>query len=344
MFSGFSRSILVLAWVLAFAGLAGLTWRNGANAQHFYGIADDLEQSIRFAAPVDIVSYPKVAGAMVDRGELILKVAQPELDAQIRMLDEQLLALELKNRETRASIGAQIVELESIGQADVAKVQSELEVLTQRQRANRSFLGEHTPSVALTAEIRSLQLRARATERATSARVSDLKSQLAQSKRPLDAQIEELRKQQRELIRKQDALHVRAGVTGRVGSLLFQVGDRVPPFATIMTVHGAAPTFVKGFIHEQVLNDVRIAQAVWVQSATQRESAWYVGRVKSLGARIVEFPPRLKVNPMAQAWGREVILELPSEHQLLLGEKVEIQLKKPRTGWHLYQAMKELLP
>ncbi len=341
MVYGFSRSILVLAWIAAFVGVAGLSWRSGTNAHHFYGIADDLEQTIRFAAPVDIIAYRQVAGQLVTQGDVIVEVGQPELDAQIRMLDEQVLALELDNRESRASIKAQVIELEADGQAALATVRAERQQLLQRLRANRSFLGEGDSAEPIATAISNLQLRERAMRRSTAARVDDLKSQLAQAKRPMDAQIEELRKQRQELLRKRAALTVLAKADGRVGSQLFQLGDRVPPFEPIMTVHGIRPTFIKGFIHEQVFNDVQIAQTVWVRSAAQQSGDWYPAVIKSLGSRIVEFPLRLKVNPMAQAWGREVILQLAAQHQLLLGEKVEIQLAEPFTHWRQVTALRE---
>ncbi|MGI9326744.1 MAG: hypothetical protein ACR2PZ_16110 [Pseudomonadales bacterium] len=343
MVYGFSRSILALAWIAAFAGVAGLSWHNGTNAHHFYGIADDLEQTIRFAAPVDLIAYRQVAGQLVVQGEVIVEVAQPELEAQIRMLDEQVLALELSNRESRASIKAQIIELEADGQAALATVRAERQELLQRQRANRSFLADASTDDPFALAIGSLQMRERAMRRSTAARVDDLNSQLAQAKRPLDAQIDELRKQQQELLRKREALTVRANADGRVGSQLFQLGDRIPPFEPIMTVHGMRPTFVKGFIHEQVFNDVQIAQTVWVRSAAQQSGDWYPAVIESLGSRIVEFPLRLKVNPMAQAWGREVILKLQAQHQLLLGEKVEIQLAEPFTHWRQVVALRETL-
>lgn len=343
MVYGFSRSILALAWISAFAGVAGLSWHNGTNAHHFYGIADDMEQTIRFAAPVDVIAYRQVAGQLVMQGEVIVEVAQPELEAQIRMLDEQVLALELDNRESRASIKAQIIELEADGQAALATVQAERQELLQRQRANRSFLGERGKDDPIAAAISNLQMRERAMRRGTAARVDDLNSQLAQAKRPLDAQIDELRKQRQELLRKREALTVRAKADGRVGSQLFQLGDRVPPFEPIMTVHGIRPTFVKGFIHEQVFNDVQVAQTVWVRSGAQQSGQWYPAVIESLGSRIVEFPLRLKVNSMAQAWGREVILKLEAQHQLLLGEKVEIQLAEPFTHWRQVMALRETL-
>ncbi|MGI9285455.1 MAG: hypothetical protein ACR2P1_08695, partial [Pseudomonadales bacterium] len=54
-------------------------------------------------------------------------------------------------------------------------------------------------------------------------------------------------------------------------------------------------------------------------------------------SRIVEFPVRLKVNPLAQAWGREVVIRLNDDHSLLLGEKVSVQLDPP-----IYYGISEL--
>jgi hypothetical protein len=49
-----------------------------------------------------------------------------------------------------------------------------------------------------------------------------------------------------------------------------------------------------------------------------------MGEVVGVGARIVEYPLRLRKRPDIQMWGREVQILIPPENRFLLGEKLVI--------------------
>ncbi len=338
MQSRLPKAILLLAWLSALGGMIAISLHYAGESTQFFGIADDQEQTIRFKAPVEIVNFGFVSGQKVAAGDLIVEVRRLDLEAELQIIQERIQALKFGNREARASMQSEIVQLQADLQATTTELDSEIRRLRARQSATRSFLGgmgrddnasAKGPS-PLQQEIASLQVRKRALQRSTSAKIGDLNSRLATPERPVDAQIAELLKQQQNLERQKTALSVHAKIDGRVGSVLFKVGGTVPPYEPVVTVHGSKPTFIKGYIHENVLNGVTLEQSVWVRSANSTHAvAWHVGVVESLGSRIVEFPVRLKVNPLAQAWGREVVIRLQDDHALLLGEKVSVQLEQP---------------
>lgn len=301
----------------------------------FHGIADDQEQTIRFTEPVEVVKYGFVSGQEVITGALIVEVRQPDIDAELAVVQDQIHALSFGNREARTSMHAEIVRLQADQQVALSELDSQIRTLQARQSVARTYfdgLNDESPgaSTPLQQEIDSMVRRKQALKRATAARVNDFKSKLGTSERPVDAQIAELENRRLELERQRDGLTVYAERSGRVGSVLFKVGDTVAPYQPVLTVHGSRPTFIKGFIHENVLNDIRIGQTVWVQSANSvRGEISHAGVVESLGTRIVEFPARLKVNPLSHAWGREVVVQLHNDHALMLGEKVNVQLDQP---------------
>lgn len=335
MNNSFSKTILLVAWLVALSGLALISQHYSGESTQFFGIADDQEQTIRFTSPVEIIRYGFVAGEAVAAGDLIVEVRQPDLEAELAFTKEKIQALKFGNLDTRASMASEVVEQKADLQANLSQLDSQIRVLHAREKSTQSFLrgrqsSEANTRSAVQQEIDSLYLRKRAIRQAAEARIGDLNAKLATSERPIDAQIAEFEKRLVELERQRQALNVSASIDGRVGSVLFKVGDRVPPFEPVLTVHGSQPSFIKGYIHESVLNDIRLQQSVWIQSANSLHAhGWYEGNVQSLGSRIVEFPIRLKANAMAQAWGREVVIELNNHHPLLLGEKVIVQLEQP---------------
>ena len=127
-------------------------------------------------------------------------------------------------------------------------------------------------------------------------------------------------------------MNVYAKFDGSIGSVLYKPGEQVPPFAPILTLHSSCPSFIKGYIHEELLNDVKIGQQVWIKSNGAADSKEAVqGIVESLGSRIVEYPVRLKLNPVVPVWGREAIIRLENHNPFLLSEKVLILVEEPQS-------------
>ncbi|NKC01216.1 MAG: HlyD family efflux transporter periplasmic adaptor subunit [Pseudomonadales bacterium] len=334
------RAVFVCAW-LAALGTAAFIAGQYSSATQFFGIADDQEQTVRFSNPVEIVEIRHVSGEEVARGDVVMRVRQPLLEADIAFVQEQLQGLSFSDRENSTTIDAQIVKLNSDLRTSIAQLDTGIKNLEARKRTARELFKDASGGAGLATidrEIESLRVNRSALIRSTNTTVASLRSQLSIGTRPIDAEIAELRKRLDDLQRQRRSMTVTASLSGRIGSILFKVGDTVPPYQPIATIHSAKPTYVNGYIHEAVSNDIKKNDTVWVTSVNQMEESLYKGVVESLGARIVEFPLRLKVNPMAQAWGREVVVRLEGQHDLLLGEKVSVQAQQPNQIVHLLRA------
>jgi len=141
---------------------------------------------------------------------------------------------------------------------------------------------------------------------------------------PLSVEIAELENERKYLERQRNNLYVFAEIDGIVGSVNFKRGERAPSFASLVTISPDSPTFVQGFVHEQMRSAVHVGSRVRVSSLTNSAES-VEGTVVSVGSRFVEIPYRLA--PMAAGnalWGREVMVEINKDSSLLLGEKVQI--------------------
>lgn len=282
-----------------------------ANQRNFLGVADDQEQEIRFTNPVEIVSFGFVAGQEVASGDLVLEVLRPELKAELQIVQEKIQALRFENRESRSTMESEIVRLKADLQATLTELDSQIRRLQGQENAAQNLMNnlstgstEARANSMTSQEISSLNKRRRAVVRSVQSEVMDLESRLTMPERSVDAQIAELDKQRQDLDRQKADLRVFAKIDGQIGSVHFKVGDTVQPYQPVLTVHGSKPSFIKGYIHENVVNGIRLNQKVWVHStSSNNQEGWQQGKVESLGSRIVEFPPRLKINPLAQAWG-----------------------------------------
>lgn len=111
---------------------------------------------------------------------------------------------------------------------------------------------------------------------------------------------------------------------GMIGSISCKAGEMVSPFQTILTLHTHSPSYVRGYIHENIHNLALTGDTVQVVALTgDRKSV--EGEIVGVGSRIIDYPLRLKKRADMQLWGREVEIHLPADNSFLLGEKVTIR-------------------
>lgn len=143
---------------------------------------------------------------------------------------------------------------------------------------------------------------------------------------PLAVDIADLSEEMDYLEAQKKNLYVFAEVDGIVGAVNFKKGEKVPAFASLVTLSPENPSYVEGFVHENLHTKLEIGKSVTVypMSSTTRPLQ---GKVVSVGSRIILIPTRLMLYPNMQVWGREVVVEIPPHNDLLLGEKVQIKPK-----------------
>lgn len=328
------NKVLPLVWIGCIVGVVLLAENFNSKSEHFLGIVDNHEQMISFQYPVEVVDTKAVQGEDVKQGELILEVRRQELAANESLLNDEIRKYSLERNQKTNEILSQIEVLKAKKQEVVADFSYQIQVTQTQLELNRQSLKnisginlDDLPPTPEIATIQALKEKRNFSVRALDAEIMNLQNQLHASSRPVDAQIAYLENQKKELHRLDKSLRVKAQFNGRVGTINYKPGDLVPAFQPVMTIHSVMPRTINGYINENISNDVKIGQTVWVKSTTHNKNAPAVkGVVESLGSRIVEYPERLTKDPSIKAWGREVMIHLVDEHPLILGEKVDVLL------------------
>ena len=185
-----------------------------------------------------------------------------------------------------------------------------------------------TPS-PIRIKIEGLQKKKKFIEKSLQARIDNIQDQLARYDSPLEAKIEKLKTELEALSTEKAELVFYASSDGMVGSVFFGVGEEVPSFEPILTLHPKTPSYIIGYIHEDVTNYIRVNQNVKIRSlSVKSKHLRLTGVVKSVGARIVEYPERLKRQRGVSIWGREVLISIQRNSGLLLGEKVSVAVDR----------------
>lgn len=143
---------------------------------------------------------------------------------------------------------------------------------------------------------------------------------------PMEQEIAGLQRQVDELKRQQSQAVRYAEEDGVVATVAFKPHEQVPPFMPIITLASNVPNMVYGFIHENRLSDFRVGDRVIVEPITNK-GRMAIGKVVSLGNRITPFPERFQTGAQARPtyFGRELMISLPFENQMMMGEKVRVR-------------------
>ncbi|UOF00981.1 HlyD family secretion protein [Bdellovibrio reynosensis] len=139
---------------------------------------------------------------------------------------------------------------------------------------------------------------------------------------PLQVDIIDTKREIEVIERRMRNLFVFAEVEGSVGTVNFKDGEKAPSFATLLTLVPLNPSYVNGYVNENLQSMVEVGQTVNVYSSS---GLTVQGKVTSVGARIVPIPERLLRIQTLPAWGREVVVKIPDENKFLLGEKVTVR-------------------
>ncbi len=147
---------------------------------------------------------------------------------------------------------------------------------------------------------------------------------------PLQVDIQETEREIALVEHRMKNLFVLAEVDGAVGAVNFKNGEKAPAFAPLITLMPINPTYVNGYINENLISNLQLNQAVEVSSQGGKSVR---GVVVHIGSRIVPIPERLLRIRTLVAYGREVVVEIPAKNEFLLGEKVSVQ---KTWGWNLF--------
>lgn len=325
-------------WLLALLGLIKLGAAFQSSSDHFFGIVENQEQIIRFQYPVEIIQTWTQPGKQVQQGEPLLTVKRQSLASSQSILNEQIKQVELKKQEAERALISQIENLKAKKKALFADMDYQIHILELRTQQNNALLNsisersvtpttEPLPEVI---ELIDLKRKRLFSAQAIQVEIDHLSAQINTRKHPIDAEISALQENKTELQRQDTELNVSAQFAGQIGAVNYKAGELVAAFEPIISLHSLMPRDIKGYIHESISNNVKVGQTVWLTSFNpEHKSQFLTGIVESLGNRIVEYPNRLQVNQSVGAWGREVVVQLNEQHQLLFGEKVEIFLTQP---------------
>lgn len=330
-----NNTLLYFAWLLIIA-VAVIILKYKTESTKFYGIADTREIVINSENPVEIKNVHVVPGQAITVGTLLIDLDRSELIMEINNVSHQLEELRANRRVRTGGLKSQANALKAQKEAKISEIDYKIKQLQAQYTINKELaselksIQESKEQTNKTETQTPIQIKIESLHEALSLaidpiqiKINMLEQELISTENPFKAQEERLEEELRLLLDEKNRLRIFAPVTGIIGSVNVKVDEKVSPFTPLLTLHPKSPSYIIGYINENVYNRVSMEQELTIVSLAGEEKET-IGRVVGIGARIVEFPVRLKKRPDLQVWGREVQVEIPEDNDFLLGEKVVI--------------------
>lgn len=305
---------------------------------NFYGIAETKEMVINAEFGVEIKTMHITPGQLVHAGDTLVELRSPEIDLKISEYTH--LINEMKTRsKTQADLSkSEMRQVKTENESRFIEILSELQELQSQYEINRKLVkqlrsinsdanvAEADDSNPTLIRIQNLKKELSRIEKSNSIMDDNLHRQISFGVDPLKDMLKQYEDQLRLYNELKEKLFIVAPNDGVIGAVYYKKGEMVSAFDSIATLHSRSPSFVLGYIHENIYSSVALGQKVIVSSITDKKNE-VIGEVIGVGTRIVEYPIRLRNVQELLMYGREVTIRLPQNNRFLLGEKVIISIK-----------------
>jgi len=308
---------------------------------NFHGIAETKEMVISAEFGVEIKDMRITPGQSVKAGDTLMEMRSPEIDLKISEFTHLINEMETRSK-TQANLSkSEVRQIKTENEARFIEILSELQELQSQYEINRKLMKQlrsintedngTSDSNPTLIRIQNLKRELSRIDKSNMILDENLHSQISFGVDPLQEMLKQYQDQLRLYNELKQKLFIIAPNDGVIGAIHYRKGEMVPAFDSIATLHSKAPSFVLGYIHENIYSSVSLGQKVLVHSITDKKNV-IEGEVIGVGTRIVEYPIRLRIVQDYLIWGREVTVKLPPDNDFLLGEKVRISLEDKPEG------------
>jgi len=333
------KIILFISWLLAVALLFFITVTTEKRTDQFMGLTESKEKVINFTYPVQLKKINVLPGQKVKKGDIIAQVLKTEIySSKVNTLDYQIDEINGKSKSQINKLQSELDTIEIKENSDISKIDYQIKQIQQKEQQRIKLLSslanisQNRVSTTSRYKLQSLEKEKLYIRKLAKTKKDDILKQLQQEESLTKSSLAKIKDKKNFILQEEVIIQVKAPIDGEIGSIRFNEQESLKSFETLMTMHTKYPSYVTGYIHENVADQLEIGQEVEIEYVTDKYQSG-IGvmdaKVKTISSRIVNFPVRLKKYKVVPLWGYKIHIELP-ENKLKLGQKVMIssELKK----------------
>jgi multidrug resistance efflux pump len=330
-------NILLIAVVIAVVVLWKMNAQYSEEVLLFYGFAETKETEINLEHPVQVNQILVTTGQRVTKDTPLMEVAHNKIPLKLEEIVYEQEETQLKKLTWEADILASIDQMKSKKAIKASEINTEIAQIEAKIAQNKSLIKDLNSfkktenkkvTVVTDAKITALREELKIAIQPLETEIKRLEKTLKSSNSPYNAKLKKLKTEQTFYEDKGRKLNIFAPSDGLIGNIHCKEAENISSFKTLITFYEENPTLVKGYVHENLVIHVKVGDTLTVSSSLILNYE-IKGIVVGLGSRIIEIPSRLRKYQDIKTYGREILIQIPSENNFLQKEKVMLRLDKP---------------
>lgn len=321
-----NKFLLFIIWLFAICILTLLSFHSQVKVDKFMGLTDSTEHYINFPYSVEIQKINVLNAQEVKEGDVLMELVRSELVNEINISDSKIAELNRKIRLKESEIDRELNSLNLKERFEIEKLNLSISELKTEIRINQNLLKNIVNIESAFGESKS-KIRALEQERES---IKELyKLNRSNTKESFKFELEgykrellDLTNYTEQLKNSQSNLKILSPISGEIASISYGEGIQVKAFENIISLRSKYPEFVIGYIHENIVNELKIGQKLSINDESNTQERIY-GEVVSIENKLEDIPIKIKKYKEVPLWGYKVFISI-SKSNFKLGEKVII--------------------
>ncbi|MBK9983046.1 MAG: hypothetical protein IPP15_11590 [Saprospiraceae bacterium] len=318
--------VVFLALIFIYQGL------NHSTA-NFFGVAENQETQINLEHAATVRKINVSEGEFVTKGTLLMEVNWSALDFKLSALNHDVSELTARDQLSQAEIKSNLNRYTALRAEKAEDIQARIRLMESENLLNQQLFTDlkslpstdiKSSSSVYDTRLQSLREELRLSLEPLDIEIAQLEHELKSAHIPAQTEIGKLKNEIELYEKERKELEIYAPSDGLVGSIHCRIGENIPEFNALISFYERNPNTVIAYLHESLSLQIKVGDSLSVVSTLHPDETC-IGRVSGLGHRIVEIPERLRKIPEIKTYGREVLIEIPSNNNFLQKEKVILQ-------------------
>jgi len=332
------RSLLVVFWVLIVIVLLlfSLVFKDSETA--IVAQVEPMKNAISYHKAVRIEEVYVIPGQTVEPGDALVRVVRPDLILDEEKKENEIERLKIERSLAESKYEGKRQQLEIDKDSKLRKANGEIDqlkvIISNNQQLSNQFgslTGYSDTLKQYGSSYYEIELEVLNKEKEFIKREYELEMGAAkriynEELKSFDILENQLQNEFDVLLKEKEQQVKTAEIHGTVGSVNAQPGEMLSPYSTILSIYESNPTIIKAVMNEGYEYEIEVGSTVKVESTNRGYSI--DGKIIEVGARIIEYPNRLKANQNVPMWGQEIFVKIPQGNKFLNGERVFVMIKE----------------
>lgn len=330
------RSLLLIFWIVIVTILLlfSLVFKDTTTA--IVAQVEPMKSAISYHKAIKIVEIFVIPGQMVKPGDVLVKVERPDLVLDVEKKENDIARLAIDRSVTESKYVEKKQQLIMDKDSRLRNINGQIDQLKLIVENNQQLSNQFGNLTGFADTVQRYgksyyEIEMEVLEKEKDFIIRQYEIERNASKMIYEKEIDYFTllesqhlKELEVLLDEEQQLIKTSEIHGTVGTVNAQPGELLSPYSTILSIYESNPTIIKAVMNEGYQYEIEVGSNVLVESTNRSYNI--EGKIIEIGARIIEYPGRLKSNQNMPMYGQEVFIKIPEGNKFLNGERVFVNI------------------